>query len=466
MRSAFSNWGCLSLFLACSAGPILLAGCRLAQTVANVPGQAVHAVTPGKKDTNVVDAVEVQQGLLRFADEFSTRMAVGVDKLQRGTNLLSSAEALQWKIAFGIESCSIASGGNTVANLVDMTVFVTLTRTALEEYWQPKVFGSSALPLLESCRIAEREIWELAGIALKPEQQLELRDAISRWRRENPLPEGVLAARALGFADQIEKSSPEKSEKPDSLFRLLKVDPLAGVDPAVRELAETRMFAERALYVTQRMPILLRWQAELLSINAMEIPAVRQLISNSTQIAASVDRFAVVAEKLPAQVSTEREEILKSLQSQEKEALSLLKAGTEMSDSLQATLMTFDGVMKRLGLGATNASAVSTPNAEPFRIRDYTATASQLEMTAEKLTELLVTLDAVIASTNLANLSAQFYPAVQKAQSSSKEVVDYAFWKAILVVGAVLLAALIYRFLSVCLSGGRSKSIASKASCL
>ena len=36
---------------------------------------------------------------------------------------------------------------------------------------------------------------------------------------------------------------------------------------------------------------------------------------------------------------------------------------------------------------------------------------------------------------------------VQQAQSSGKEIVDYAFWKGILLVVVMFVAALIYRFL-------------------
>ena len=53
----------------------------------------------------------------------------------------------------------------------------------------------------------------------------------------------------------------------------------------MREIAQTRLFAERALFVAQKMPALLRWQTELLSVNAVEMPAVQQLVTNSTQIA-------------------------------------------------------------------------------------------------------------------------------------------------------------------------------------
>ncbi len=63
---------------------------------------------------------------------------------------------------------------------------------------------------------------------------------------------------------------------------------------------------------------MLRWQTELLTLNATQLPAVQQLVTNSTQLTASVERFAAVAEKLPDQVSAERAEIFKTLQSQEK----------------------------------------------------------------------------------------------------------------------------------------------------
>jgi len=439
-------------------------GCRLLQKAVDMPGQTVRAVTPGKKDQHVVDPVEVQQSLLRFADEFLTRMTVGIEKLRRATNALSQAEVLQWKIAVGTETCAIASGPNAVADLLDMTIFVTVTRMTLEEHWQPKVFGESAQPMLEGCRTAEAEIWRLAGTVLTPEQQTELRQAIETWHHQNPLPENVLAARAVGFAAQMAKSRKADTANSGGVFDLLKMDPLAGLDPAVREIAQTRLFAERALYVTQKLPMLMRWQTELLSVNAADLPAIQQLVTNSTHLTASVDRFAALAERLPGQVSAEREEILKALQSQERNLTPLvsevhqtLTAGSQMATSLNTTLVTFDVLMKRFRVGETNNAGPPRTNTEPFRIQDYTATASQLEATALQLTELLITLDRTIGSSNLLQLSAQVSPVVLQAQTSGKEVVDYAFWKGILLVAIGLASALIYRFLVARMAAARSK---------
>lgn len=109
--------------------------------------------------------------------------------------------------------------------------------------------------------------------------------------------------------------------------------------------------------------------------------------------------------------------------------------------------------------GETNTVEAASTNTEPFRIQDYTQTAAQLEATAQRLTELLVTFDQTLGSTNLAKLTAQVSPVVQQAQTSSKEVVDYAFWKGVLLLVIAFAIALIYRFLVARLiSNSKSKS--------
>ena len=401
----------------------------------------------GKMDKQAELLVEVQESLLRFADEYSMRMVGGVDNLRRGTDALSPAEVLQLKIAIGSETWSIASGPNAVADLLDMTVFVTVMRMTLEDYSQPKVFGNSALPMLAYSRSAEADIWKLAGKVLKPEQQTDLRQSIAAWHHQNPLRKSLVALRSLDFASRVEALGQNEVRKPGSVFSLLNVDPLAGMEPAVREVAQTRMFGERVLFVTQKMPTLLRWQTELLSVNAVKMPAVQQLISNSTQLSVSVERFARVAEQLPEQLSTEREEIVKALQTQEKDIASLMGQGTQFSTSLNTTFTTFDALMQRFGVGEPKSGEPPPANAVPFRIQDYTQSAAQIEATAGRLTELLGMLNRTMGSSNLAQFSAQVGPVVQQAQAGGKEVVDYAFWKGILLVVIVLVAALIYRFL-------------------
>jgi hypothetical protein len=433
------------------------AGCGTVQAVAEMPGKAVAGVTAGEQNKSALPAnpVEVQQSLLRLADELTTQMTAGFGQLRRGSEPLPAAELLQMKIAYGTATSSIASGANPVANLLDMTVFIGLTRMALEEHWVPTVYGDSARALLESSRRAETEVWRLTAMVLTPEQQAELRAGMIAWQQQNPRPASVVGARAAGFATQIVSTEKADTTRGGSVFSLLKIDPLSGLDPAAREIAQTRLFAERALYVMQHLPQLLRWQMELLSVNTLDQPTLQQLVANSTQLTAAVDRVSRVADHLPAQFDQQRQAITQTLEAQEKQLTPLiaevratLGTGKEMSASLNTTFTTFDALMKRFGVGEPPPPGPPSSPGEPFRIQDYTQNAAQLEATAKQLSALLREVDQTLGSPNLARLSAQVGPVVQQAQASGKEIVDYAFGRAVLLVAIVLVAALLYRFLS------------------
>jgi hypothetical protein len=444
--------------IAALAGVLLLAaaGCRTTEAVVAIPGKTVHAVASIGKEAPPppVDPVAVQQDVLRFADEFTAHMNFGIDKLRQDGRPLDRTEVLRWKIAFGTDICTIASGPNAVVNLLDLTVLASVTRAAAEGYGATN-FGDSAQSLIAGCRQAETEVWRLAAKILNEQQQSELRQAIETWRRENPHLENILSARALSFATQLAPKEEGPREKPGSVFGLLRLDPLAGLDPATREIAQSRLLAERALFVTQKMPQLLRWQLELLSANTLAEPTVQQLVANTTQLTTAVARVSQVAEQLPAQLDRQREEIFKALDAQEKQLTPLVAqmsqamgSGKAMSDSLNTTIGTMDALMKRFGVGEPPPPGPKEPAGEPFRIQDYTQSAAQFEATAKQLTELLRSVDQTLASPSLKNLSAEVSPVVKQAQASGKDVVDYAFSRALLLIAAVLLATLLYRFLS------------------
>lgn len=439
-------------------------GCRLVHTTAELPARAVQTVAPKPANGPTVDPEELQQTLMRFADEFSYQMVADIDRLRLATNAIAPTGVLRAKIAFTTEATSIATGPSVFANLFDMVSFVTVTRMSVEQHWMPNVYGEPARPILVSCQQLEREIWQIAEKVLTPDQQSGLREAIEHWHDENPIPETSLGVRTLELASQISSKRGSQSAGSGNVWGLLMLDPFAGMDPAVREIKQTRLFAERAVFWMQKMPTLLRWQAELLNLNATGTPTIQQLVTNSTDISTSVERFVTLAENLPTQVSAEREAILEALEDQQAELATLaaeirqtLDAGSQMATALNTTLTTFDALMERFGVGNTNAVAAPDTEAEPFRIQDYEETAAQLQATAQDLTALLVTLDQTIGSTNLAALSAQVAPVLDDALEGSRDVVDAAFLKGILLIGIALVAALIYRYISLRMGSPRPK---------
>jgi hypothetical protein len=185
------------------------ANCGVLQGAVPILGRLFPDIS-GKMDKQAELLVEVQESLLRFADEYSMRMVGGVDDLRRGTDALSRAEVLKLKIAIGSETYSIASGPNAVADLLDMTVFVTVMRMRLENYCQPKVFGKSALPMLTYSRSAEADIWKLTGKVLKPEQETDLRRSIATWHHQNPLQESLAVSSKGGSFSNNQSCSLKK----------------------------------------------------------------------------------------------------------------------------------------------------------------------------------------------------------------------------------------------------------------
>jgi hypothetical protein len=412
---------------------------------------------PGTDSGPAVDPVAVQEQLLRSADIFLAGVAAATEKARRDGAPISQVELQTLKISYTTTILALATGPNAMTNLLDMIVLITRSRLMAEAYWLPEVYGEAARPFLDVYRETETQLWQLAAPLLTAAQQEELRQTIHTLHQQDRSAQTLLPTQALNRVIEGAKVSQKQRAESSSVFSLLRLDPLSGLDPATRELAETRLFAQRALFLAQRMPDLLRWEMELFTLKTLEMPQLQQLVTNSTHLTAAAERFSQVAAQLPALLSTERERLLEALKEQETELTALTKevqqtlaTGGQMADSTNLALKTFQEVMARFNSGPPD------PSAAPFRIQEYTEAAAQIHATATELVLLLQALDGVASSPHLAQVSAQFGSLTQQAQTSGKEVVDYAFQRALLLVvlgcGAVLVTALVYRVLNVRLS--------------
>jgi hypothetical protein len=442
---------------------VALTGCRVVEETAKMPAKAVNAMAPGMRAPKV-DPADLQAELQRYADDYTSRTAAAVQDYARVAGTAEArSQALNWKVSAGFAAVSIASGPNPHANLLDFLALASITRLSVEEAWGRPTNGSAFQAWHNASRVMETNAWKLADGLFSADQQQELRDTVARWWESNPEARTSFFARPEEFSSLIRKAG-EQSSRPESVFALVGLDPTAGLDPAVREVTRTRLFAERAMFMAQRAPFLLRWQVELLADEFFQRAEARSLLEGVGRVSRAAESASQTAAQLPDRVTAERKAILAALEEQEGKLRELsaevgrtLAAGEKMSASLNTTLVTFDAVMKRFGVGEPPAGSPDT-NAEPFRIQDYGQTAVQLEGAARQLTELLRTLDQTIGSTNLTQLSAQLGPVVQEAQMGGRQVVDYAFWKGILLLVIALMAALVYRFLATRMTATSSRS--------
>jgi len=430
---------------------LCLPGCRLIQGAADLPGDAMRVVLPGGgEDQKSVDIVELQQTLMRFSDDFTTGMLRTFELVEPEANKDPAAQAalLEARINLCNSAWGIAAGQNSIANLLDMVTIVSLLRMSVENYWIPQVYGDTALPILEEARKSEQGILTIAGRILTEKQLAELRQAIEDYYANKPNPEFVLYVRAYVFQSHLDGR--RRESEGGSVFGLLGLDPLAGLSPATREIAQTRLFGERSVFLAQRMPAILRWQTELAALEMLQYPQVDSLIQTAADLAETARRVSLTAEALPGQISREREEILSAVEGQQEgltqlagETRMALDSGAEMAANVNQALQTLNDLLARFDTGEEEGgdSGTADKEQEPFRIQDYTAAASEISAAARELTALIQSVDTTMGSPNLPLFASE-------VDDVTNEIVDHIFIRALQLLFIFFVLLLAYRLMA------------------
>jgi DNA repair ATPase RecN len=146
-------------------------------------------------------------------------------------------------------------------------------------------------------------------------------------------------------------------------------------------------------YQLKREPTLLRWQAEALQDAALAAPEVGKTL-------ADVHRLTDEVEKLPKNVTAERQALLAALDERMKrtdatvanlratvsEAKELVTSVGPASDSLKEMFKTADTLWARYDSWDRWSTAAGS---RPFDIREYTEGVKELAATADKVNEVL-----------------------------------------------------------------------------
>jgi hypothetical protein len=393
---------------------------------------------------------ELQAKVTRYADQYVGRMIGPINALQTANSSASDRLAAQaWKLSQATSAYTIASGSNPHANALDCVVLATLSRIVVEDHWMKGHFGERARPLYEVHKELEALSWELVADVLDEEQKQQLRSTIAAWRARNPNVEAVAYIHFASFARSIQQTGQPLDT---SLLSLVGLDPIASLDPAIRQIAQTRQLAERAIYYAQRSPNLVEMQVEHLIYQLAVMPETGQILADMGRTSRAAEQTGDLVSALPAVLARERratiEQFMTALSQEQQQTSALvvqlrqaLEAGTAASDSLNITIHSLDALAARFK--GTQSSPQPAPSAaQPFNIAVYTDAARELANTARELQDLIRT----------ANSSAPGVSAISRgAFVDAQQLVNYAFWHvaALLVLLVVLLfsAAVAYRVL-------------------
>jgi hypothetical protein len=383
--------------------------------------------------------LQVQLAVMRFADEYAARISEQVASFQQATADPGERLAAQsWLVSQATAAFTIAAGPNPELNAIDMLVFATLSRMVIEDRWVGESYGGRANGLLAAHRALEARVWNYSDVMLSQAQKDELRSSIEAWHRENPLGRAVPFVHLEDFAFAT-SASRRGSTSPTSIFSFLGIDPLSNLDPAVRELAQSRQLAERAVYYGQRVPMLVSMEAQRLAFELAVTPEAVGLLDSVARIGGAAQSTSELATGLPELVAKERAAAIEQLtgildarqgelQALVVELRSTLEAGGTTSDSVRETIAALDALMVRF---ERPASAAGRPPGRPFDVTEYTDALRQMAETAQQLQALLGQADQKAPA--LTQLSGQ-------ATDRLASLADHVYWRLVQLI-LVLVAA-------------------------
>jgi hypothetical protein len=400
---------------------------------------------------------QVQLRVMRFADEYVGQLMGPLNALQiRARDANERLDALNWKVTQSTAAYINASHSNPVAGTMDMIVLAVLSRMVVEHDQRT---GSSRLrspELLETHEKLERSAWELGSSIMDEQQKGHLRNAILTWRAANP---DVRAVALVHFTDVSQiLASDERTFMSGGLLGFISIDATWGLDPAVREIAQTRQVVQQSMYYAQRAPSLLDMQVERLAYQLLSIPETRLVLGSVDRTGQAAERVGRLADAIPSMVAQEREaaiaQIVTQLDAQQARTRALvqdlhamLDAGALASDSINTTVRSLDSLVARFKpFPARNpdAGANATAATKPTAIAQYAEGLRQLASSTQELQKLITTIDESSGGVSSVVHSATA-DAKSLAQYLSVLVILLAFSLATIIVAAVLALRMIPR---------------------
>ncbi len=238
-------------------------------------------------DTHV-SSLELQHELQRFATSFTERITQAAETLQHAADSDVRDEALRKNLLYASSAMEIATGPSATVNLLDMFVFVHLSRAVLERYWIPTTYGEDGRALDVAFTKAEDELREIATRAIGPERVAQLMQIADAWLSDNPGQRRVEGIRLADFAGAAGTAAAERALQARGLLSSMKV--------ATEAANEAMVIAERAMFLFHRLPFLWRLHVRLAVRDVLDDTLVR--VATGGEVAAArrvVKRAAYLA---------------------------------------------------------------------------------------------------------------------------------------------------------------------------
>jgi hypothetical protein len=373
-----------------------------------------------KEETYVMTEAELQAHIMGFADRFAAYISQGFETFDELSPPLESRRIVQGDAVYSMYAAfMIAADADPDPALLDMVVMVTLGRMIYEEYWLDKL-GPSVESMVAGFRKAEKDIWHIVALVLKPDQQRELLDLIKEWRRDHPEELQFSYLRVSDFAAERAKSRLARIWKPSGLFKSLEM--------ATQQVEEARLLAERAMFLATRMPLLAGYFVDVWTSQLLISPELKGLLSD-------LHRFVDTTENLPQEFAWERqamiEQAMDRLAEERKNTINDFLAQEArlkgvLSDIKQAAAET-NKFMVSLNSFTDYLESESPEGSQPFIIGDYKETAAEIAEAGVRLNSVVDSMDRFLNSPGMKRLLPKIEDAISRVGDEGEALIDHTF---------------------------------------
>jgi len=374
-----------------------------------------------KQSSHQMTEAELQSEVMSFADRFATILAQSFDDFEgRAPTFRARYLALADTVYSQAAAFTIAGGPNPQVALLDLVALTTLGRMIYEEHYLVE-FGEPAEVMVKGFKTLEADAWRIAAQVISPEQQQELRDMLRGWRQDHPEQLAFSHLRFSDFAAARGQSTLVKAVESGGMF--------GSVKKVTKEVEETRMLAERGIFLASRMPLLAGGFGDVWLSQWILNPELQKLVEDVHTFSNVSERLATVAEQLPDNIAAERRTLIQDLESQEKtirnvvgDIREMMKEGNDLITLVNETAKVVETVSVRID------SMLNAPiTGRPFDIMDYYNTVSAASGTVKQVNSLLDSVDELLASPNWDQRMPVVLKLVDGVESEGEELVTHAF---------------------------------------
>ena len=436
------------------------------------------AAQKSKQNGYVMTEIELQSELMSFADRFASIMIEAFEKFENLNPEPQARYKILGDVTYSVSAVyTIAAAPNPQVGLLDMLAVTTLGRMIYEEDFL-NMYGDPTAVVIDGFRYLEKDLWLIASKVLTSAQQSELRQLIALWRKNNPDKLAYSYLRFSDFAAQRRISTLVKKGGTGGLFK--------SVQKVTQEVEETRMLAERGIFLATRLPLLTGLFSEVWMSALIRTPEAQKILTDIHTFSTVSERFATVAEDMPDQmmkdisklrwqsinqlmkemntlsaatvndvmsrVAVEREasidQFMDRFFGEQKIALEALMVedqrltalATELRKSIEGgnqLLLTADALAEKYNMVETDDESGEY---EPFDINDYRETISEATLMIEATNRLINTvgMDALLP---------ELIKAIDKVGSEGENIIDHSFQQGVLLILIAMAAYVVGRLI-------------------